>query len=358
MLLYIHIPFCASKCGYCAFNSVVDSQEMYLAYVEALCADISASLQSHKVAPGGITSVFIGGGTPNILPAGYYERIFESFLAYVSGDCEISIESNVNLITQHWCAHLRSLGANRISVGVQSFLPQKLAFLEREHSVGDIFSAFSSIQKAGFSNISCDVIYDTPLDSVRSLESEYANLAKLPLSHISAYSLSIDEGSRFGAKQLKAPTQNLSHKVREILESLGFGQYEVSNYAKNGAYCRHNLGYWEAREYIGCGAGAFGRVGSVRTKALSNPRSYIANPHHRTQEVLSAEDLRLEAIMLGLRCKSGVRYDLVRSAANLALLLDSHKLTKTTHADSQGAWGEYIIARDVFLADELAMWLC
>jgi len=357
MLLYIHIPFCASKCGYCAFNSVVDSQEIYVAYVEALCADISTSLRDYGLMRGDIESVFIGGGTPNILPAQHYERIFESFWGYVSGECEISIESNVNLITYDWCKHLYNLGTNRISVGVQSFDSEKLVFLEREHSTEDIFGAFESIQKAGFRNISCDMIYDTPLDCAQSLESEYANLAKLPLSHISAYSLSVDEGSRFGAKHLCLPTQSLSHEVREILGALGFEQYEVSNYAKNGAYCRHNLGYWESREYIGCGAGAFGRVGEVRTMALKNPRNYIANPHHRTQEHLSLENLRLEAIMLGLRCKSGVSYEIVRSAHKLATLLDSGKLTKTTHADSRGVWGEYVIANDVFLADELAVWL-
>ena len=357
MLLYIHIPFCASKCGYCAFNSVLDSQEIYPAYVEALCEDISASLQRYEVAQGEVRSVFIGGGTPNILPAGYYERIFESFCGYVSGDCEISIESNVNLITHDWCACLRRLGANRISVGVQSFESSKLTFLERDHSVHDIFGAFESIQRAGFSNISCDMIYDTPLDSVQSLESEYANLAKLPLSHISAYSLSIDEGSRFSTKGVSVREQSLCYEVREILGALGFGQYEVSNYTKGEAYCLHNLGYWEGREYIGCGAGAFGRVGSARVRAPNSPRTYIANPHFRTQENLRSEDLNLEAIMLGLRCKSGVRYELVRSAANLTMLLDSSKVMKVARVDSQGTQGEYIIASDIFLADELAMWL-
>lgn len=357
MLLYIHIPFCASKCGYCAFNSVVDSQEIYAKYVEALCADICASLRHHALVRGDIQSVFIGGGTPNILPARYYERIFESFWAYVSEDCEISIESNVNLITQEWCASLYKLGANRISVGVQSFDPQKLAFLERDHRIEDILGAFESIQRAGFSNISCDMIYDTPLDSHASIRRELAHLARLPLAHISAYSLSIDSPSRFATKDIALPKTSLSYEVREILDTLGFGQYEVSNYAKNGAYCRHNLGYWESAEYIGCGAGAFGRVGNVRTMAFKNPRSYIANPHYREYENLSPEDLRLEAIMLGFRCKSGVRYELVRSHRNLDVLLDSHKITTITRTNAQGIQGEYVIASDVFLADELAIWL-
>lgn len=356
MLLYIHIPFCASKCGYCAFNSVVDSKDIYPMYIQALCEDIRISLERY-IPHGKLQSVFIGGGTPNILPAHYYDDIFASFWAYTSRDCEISIESNVNLITTAWCKTLYNLGANRISVGVQSFNPKKLAFLERDHSIKDIAGAFESIQKSGFSNINCDMIYDTPLDSHSSLKQEFENLKNLPLTHISAYSLSIDVDSRFEGREHVLPKESLSYEVREILDHLGFSQYEVSNYAKHGAYCRHNIGYWELKEYIGCGAGAFGRVGNARSMAHKNIKHYIANPHYRVEESLSDADLNLEAIMLGLRCKSGVAYELIKSHRNLALLLDSHKIHKVSRTNMQGKQCEYIIADDMLLADELAMWL-
>ncbi|RDU57229.1 coproporphyrinogen III oxidase family protein [Helicobacter sp. MIT 00-7814] len=361
MLLYIHIPFCASKCGYCAFNSYVGEKNLHKPYIDALCKDLKHSLSAQNYPK--ISSVFFGGGTPNLLDSALFEPVFEIFMPHIQKNCEITMEGNVNLLSPSWCAHMRSLGVNRLSIGVQSFLESKLKFLEREHSQKDIFKAFDFALGAGFENLSCDIITGTPQDCELSLESEFQNLAKLPLQHISAYSLSIDEGSRFAKNTAKArslPPQDLSTLVRAHLQALGFSQYEVSNYAKNENFCRHNLGYWEAKEYIGCGAGAFSRVGSERTNALKGLKEYITNPHFREVEPLSAEDLRTEEIMLGLRCKSGVRVELLDSK-KCADLLESNKAHIQTRdfptQTNAQAKRDFLVSNDFFLADSLALYL-
>lgn len=349
MLLYVHIPFCSSKCGYCAFNSYVGTQELYGQYIKALCQDLHQSLKAHNYPE--ITSVFFGGGTPNLLDFRFYDKVFESFLPYVSRDCEITLECNVNLLRLDWCKHLKTLGANRLSIGVQSFSGNKLTFLEREHKVSDIFQAYEHPYNAGFRNLGCDIIIGTPLDTKSILEQEIHSLAKLPLTHVSVYELSIDEGSRFAndSYSIESPQENLGIFMREGLSALGFEQYEVSNYAKEQYYCKHNLGYWEAKEYIGCGAGAFSRIGTIRSMASKALQAYIQNPYQRKLEVLHPEDLRTEEIMLGLRCKSGVRKNLLDSH-KCQELIDSHILRCEQH---QGE--SFILANELFLADEIAL---
>ncbi|WP_066389183.1 radical SAM family heme chaperone HemW [Helicobacter himalayensis] len=361
MLLYIHIPFCASKCGYCAFNSYVGEKNLHKPYIDALCKDLEHSLSTQNYPK--ISSVFFGGGTPNLLDSALFEPVFKVFMPHIQKNCEITMEGNVNLLSHSWCAHMRSLGVNRLSIGVQSFLESKLKFLEREHCQNDIFKAFEFALNAGFENLSCDIITGTPLDSELSLESEFKNLAKLPLQHISAYTLSIDEGSRFAkntAKMHSLPPQDLSNLVRAHIQALGFIQYEVSNYAKNEHYCRHNLGYWEAKEYIGCGAGTFSRIGNARTNALKSIKEYIANPHFREIEPLSSEDLRTEEIMLGFRCKSGVRVELLDSKKCVDLLESSKAHIQTRNFSTQKntrTKRDFLIANDFFLADSLALYL-
>ena len=376
MLLYIHIPFCSSKCGYCAFNSFVDREGEIEAYVRALREDIRHSLRGNTQS---ITSIFFGGGTPNFLDSKYYDEIFESIYtnASVAKDCEISLECNVNLLNLAWCKHLLSLGANRLSIGIQSFDENKLAFLQREHKVKDIVLNVEYAFSAGFKNVSCDLITNTPLDSKKVVEADITNALNLPISHISVYALSIDEGSRF-ALDSKRFSQDLESKddfcffARELLEKAGFYQYEVSNYAKdsklwadskpngNPKQCKHNLGYWQGKEYIGCGAGAVGRLGNRRVKAYPQLANYIKTPHKRLIEALSQRDLCMENIMLGLRCAMGVKMsvleelfiDKVAMEKHIGFLLSGGKC----HIRKEKS-EDFLVANELFLSDEIALWL-
>lgn len=376
MLLYIHIPFCSSKCGYCAFNSFVDREGEIEAYVRALREDIRNSLRGNTQS---ITSIFFGGGTPNFLDSKYYDEIFESIYtnASVAKDCEISLECNVNLLNLAWCKDLLSLGANRLSVGIQSFDENKLAFLQREHKAKDIALNVEYAFSAGFKNVSCDLITNTPLDSKKVVESDITNALNLPISHISVYALSIDEGSRF-ALDSKRFSQDLESKddfcffARELLEKAGFYQYEVSNYAKdskleadskpngNPKQCKHNLGYWQGREYIGCGAGAVGRLGNRRVKAYPQLANYIKTPRKRLVEALSQRDLCMENIMLGLRCAVGVKMsvleelfiDKVAMEKHIGFLLSGGKC----HIRKEKS-EDFLVANELFLSNEIALWL-
>lgn len=374
MLLYIHIPFCSSKCGYCAFNSFVDREGEIEAYVRALREDIRHSLRGNTQS---ITSIFFGGGTPNFLDSKYYDEIFESIYtnASVAKDCEISLECNVNLLNLVWCKDLLSLGANRLSVGIQSFDENKLAFLQREHRAKDIALNVECAFSAGFKNVSCDLITNTPLDSKKVVEADITNALNLPISHISVYALSIDEGSRF-ALDSKRFSQDLESKddfcffARELLEKAGFYQYEVSNYAKDSKQgadstrCKHNLGYWQGREYIGCGAGAVGRLGNRRLRAYPQLANYIKTPHKRLVEALSQRDLCMENIMLGLRCAMGVKMsvleelfiDKVAMEKHIGFLLSGGKChIRKEKSEEKGE--EFLVANELFLSDEIALWL-
>ena len=358
MQLYIHIPFCRSKCGYCAFNSQVNKEEFYTPYIDALCKDITHSLAllKHRTPNAKLQSVFIGGGTPNILDSVLYKKIFACFEEFLEAQCEISIESNVNLISHTWCKDLRTMGANRLSIGVQSFDDKKLAFLEREHCVSDIFKAFENALKSGFENINCDIIFGTPLDNNALIHYECDTLQKLPLTHISAYCLSIDEGSRFGSKF--SPQENLSidsisqaQILKERFLAQGLRQYEVSNYAKANYTCKHNLGYWQGKEYIGCGCSAVGRIGDVRYKANESLQEYINNPLFRQKEFLSKKDLDFEEIMLGLRCEVGVDSQKLNQK-KLQILLESDKVYVQKRESKN-----MVVAKNFLLADEITLWL-
>ncbi|WP_295737019.1 radical SAM family heme chaperone HemW [uncultured Helicobacter sp.] len=370
MLLYIHIPFCSSKCGYCAFNSFVDREGEIEAYVRALCEDIRHSLRGNTQS---ITSIFFGGGTPNFLDSKYYDEIFESIYtnASVAKDCEISLECNVNLLNLAWCKHLLSLGANRLSVGIQSFDENKLAFLQREHKAKDIALNVEYAFSAGFKNVSCDLITNTPLDSKKVVEADITNALNLPISHISVYALSIDEGSRF-ALDSKRFSQDLESKddfcffARELLEKAGFYQYEVSNYAqdsKQGAdstRCKHNLGYWQGKEYIGCGAGAVGRLGNRRMKAYPQLANYIKTPRKRLVEILSQRDLCMENIMLGLRCAMGVKMSVLEELFMDKVAMEKHigfLLSGGKCHIRQEKREDFLVANELFLSDEIALWL-
>lgn len=393
MILYIHIPFCASKCGYCAFNSaVIPDTKLHEAYLQSLIVDIRATLEAYRAGElleflysGGksnaakhipesttpksknptaldranLRSIYIGGGTPSLLPSSAYALLFEQIARFCDMQSvqEITIEANPNSLQAQWCKDLASFGASRISFGVQSFDSTKLVFLEREHSGRDIYHALEAAQV--FPHRSIDMMYGTPFDDEATLRADMQKACALDIDHLSAYSLMIEQGARFAHKHksLAAPSpaqkdslEKQAHIVREVALAQGFCHYEVSNFARP-YKCLHNRAYWAGEEYLGCGVGAVGRVGQVRYERQKDLRAYIANPLAKQCESLALSDLAFEAVFLGLRSEVGVDIAAVSAYINgdrLAILL---KEKMCVLRDGR------LVASDVFVADEITLWL-
>ncbi|MCR6578316.1 radical SAM family heme chaperone HemW [Campylobacter insulaenigrae] len=303
MHLYIHIPFCESKCFYCSFTSL-KKKDYENAYLEALLKDIKHQINFYKISKKNIKTVFIGGGTPSLMSINFYENIFSLIKDFLDTNIEISIEANPNSSNFHWLKEIKNLGINRISFGVQSFHEKKLKFLGRIHDQKSIFTSIDNANKVGFNNINIDLIYDTKMDDTKMLQYELLNLNKLNITHVSAYNLTIEEKTKFAKKNhYKKNAPKLAKYFIEGIQNIGFTQYEISNF---GNTCFHNLAYWQGKNYIGCGLSAVGFLNNQRFYTKSNLKEYIQDPLHREIEYLSNENLNLEHIFLGLRSCVGV----------------------------------------------------
>ena len=361
--IYIHIPFCESKCPYCAFGSFSDKFELITRYFDALYKEIS------RANLGEISSVFIGGGTPSAVKADFYEPIFEILRPNLDKNTEITSEANPNSANKIWLKKMLNLGVNRLSFGAQSFDEKKLKFLGRVHGKRAIFRAVENALEIGFKNVNLDLIYGSKFDTKSFLKTELESLndiAKMGLSHVSAYSLTLEQNTPFfGNKSYaKDRVQNAKFLIKS-LQDLGFFQYEISNFGRLNMECKHNLSYWRGEIYSGFGAFAVGfdmkieadftsNLSTIKeAKRLYSPKnleSYIKDPFVKKIEFLSIDDLRLERIFLGLRSKIGVLKSLLNeeqiSRANL--LCDEHKLKFEN---------DRFFNTDFLLSDEIALFL-
>ncbi len=318
------MPFCESKCPYCAFGSSDDEFNKVSAYFKALCLDLNFQLKSQNVKE--ISSVFFGGGTPSAVNAKLYDEIFSILAPLCTPKTEITFEANPNSANLAWLKHIKNLGANRISFGAQSFFEDKLKFLGRIHSREQIFKAVENAVTAGFKSINLDLIYDTKFDTKKRLLAEVENLKSLAITHLSAYSLTLEENTPFaGKKSYKKGSDTLAKFMIEQIELAGFNQYEISNF---GEICKHNLGYWQGKNYLGVGAFSVGFVGGSRYYAKSSIDAYITQPTHREKEILSPSELTREHIFLGLRSVVGVEAGRLNEAQKKRanLLVENEKL--------------------------------
>ena len=318
------MPFCESKCPYCAFGSSDDEFKKVGAYFKVLCLDLNFQLKSQNVKE--ISTIFFGGGTPSAVNAKFYDEIFSILAPLCTTKTEITFEANPNSANLAWLKHVKNLGANRISFGAQSFFEDKLKFLGRIHSKEQIFKAVENAHAAGFKNINLDLIYDTKFDTKKRLLTEVESLKSLTITHLSAYSLTLEENTPFaGKKSYKKDSDTLAKFMIEQIQRASFEQYEISNF---GEICRHNLGYWQGKNYLGVGAFSVGFVDGTRYYAKSSIDAYIAQPTHREKEILSQSELAREHIFLGLRSIIGVEAGRLNEAQKKRanLLVENEKL--------------------------------
>jgi oxygen-independent coproporphyrinogen-3 oxidase len=344
MLLYIHIPFCDSKCHYCSFNSYSDILHISGQYIEAIKTQLSYELDRFQVKKNSIETIFIGGGTPSCIEPTLYRDIFNILKWFLRDSIEITIEANPNSATKEWLDGIFELGVNRISFGVQSFDEKKLKFLGRAHSEEDGIKAIEYAYKSGFKDISLDLIYDTIMDTKELLKRDLDIAFSLPINHLSAYSLTIEKGTNFYTRQNLQSSHLSSWFIKEIVLR-GFQQYEISNF---GTYkSKHNLGYWSGKNYIGVGSGAVGFYEDSRFYPTNNVKKYIENPLYHKVERLSKKDLQTEKILLGLRSEIGVDRSILPDQ-KVELLRKSDKIEISPNR---------IYNRDFLLSDEIALFL-
>jgi len=299
-----------------------------------------------------IETVFIGGGTPSTIKASEYKEIFEMIKPFLVEKAEITTEANPNSATRSWLEQMYNLGVNRVSFGVQSFNNKKLDFLNRAHNEKTAREAIENASCIGFNGINCDIIYGVENDSFETLKKDFDTVFSLPVTHLSAYSLTIEEGTKFYNKSsVKIDDEELSYKIFEYLELNGFHQYEISNFAKSKSFqSKHNFGYWQHKNYLGVGAGAVGFVDKKRYYPEKSLEKYIENPTNYEVETLSDEDIKVEKILLGLRCINGfdksllIKEELIR----LSHLIEDNKLYEI---DGR------IVNKNFLLADELALYI-
>lgn len=322
--LYIHIPYCQAKCPYCDFNSYAASVWPEQEYVAAVLSEMAHYAELLAWRGGEIQTIFFGGGTPSLFAARSIAQVLDGAAQYwrLAGDCEITIESNPGTVSAEHMRDLRAAGVNRISFGVQSFWPHQLERLGRIHSADQAREAIVGAQAAGFESINLDLIFALPEQTLAEWESDLRAGVALGTQHVSAYNLTYEEGTPFHAWRAQGKLQQLDNDIeasmfamaQSLLGAAGYAQYEISNYARPGAECRHNLNYWRSGAYLGVGAGAhsYGEDdGSMaRWSNEKNPARYMAlcqrHGHARvTQEVLSLEQQRGEHVFLGLRCREG-----------------------------------------------------
>ncbi len=317
--IYLHIPYCLHKCGYCDFNSHPENREEEEVYVSTLMSEIGhyAPQLDGKV----ISTVFVGGGTPTILPPASLEKILGNIKNHfnLSTDCEITIEANPATIKQETLAEIRSSGFNRISIGVQSFDDEELKLLERVHNEDEIHTTMDRARLAGFNNLSIDLMFSLPNQTPDKWMSNLQKALKKKPDHISAYGLTIEPATAFFKSHerglLPLPPEEtqleMFQTTIETLQLAGYHQYEISNYARPGFECKHNLNYWDNGDYLGLGAGASSYLNGERFKNTSLPSRYIREVKAEGSAVESTEKLTPlhamgETIMLGLRRLKGI----------------------------------------------------
>ena len=309
--LYVHIPFCRKKCAYCDFPSFAGRESSMEAYVERLTAEMKERQDPDAV----IATLYVGGGTPSLLPTGLMERILKELRGYFDflPDAECSCECNPGTVTEAFLRVLKKGGVNRLSFGAQARQDRLLRMLGRVHTWDQVRESAAMAHEQGFDNLNFDLMLGLPGQTLPDVEESLLSALALSPTHLSCYGLIVEEGTKMHAMvesgKWKLPDEETERDMyelcRNILSRHGFSQYEISNFALPGFSCRHNLDCWRRKEYIGLGSAACGFLNGVRYRNPPALDDYLAGkPPEET--VISPEDARFESVMLGLRMTEGV----------------------------------------------------
>lgn len=344
LALYVHLPWCVRKCPYCDFNShelrgAIDEH----GYVDALLRDLDHDLT--HVHGRTLQSIFIGGGTPSLFAPESIARLLDGVRvrAAVGDDCEITLEANPGTVELERFRGFRAAGVNRLSIGIQSFEPEKLTLLGRIHGRDEALAAAQAVHAAGFDNFNLDLMYGLPGQTEDQALADLRTAIECAPAHLSLYQLTIEPNTLFHARPPQLPdddtTWAMQERLQELLARHGYAQYEVSAYARVGRECRHNRNYWEFGDYLGLGAGAHAKLtyteGVARHSKLRDPKSYLAHAGSvravTGARALAENDLVCEFMLNALRLTRGFRSDLYTARTGLALATLAPRLAEAEH---------------------------
>jgi oxygen-independent coproporphyrinogen-3 oxidase len=364
LALYVHWPFCVSKCPYCDFNSHVRASIDQGAWREALLTDLA--YEAHLLPGRTLTSIFFGGGTPSLMEPATVEAVISAATRHwtAAEDIEITLEANPNSVETARFADLASAGVNRVSLGLQSFDDKALRFLGRAHSAREGFAALEAAQRQ-FRRVSFDMIYALPGDTVDSWSAMLAQAISLGTRHLSLYQLTIEPGTRFASMVAKREFEPLDadaaaalfELTNDMTSSAGMPAYEISNHARRGEESRHNLTYWRYGDYAGIGPGAHGRRLGMRSVRHRKPENFLSailrNGHGIVEQApLSATEAADEALVMGLRLSEGLdaaaiaeRFELpsIVNWSRVERLMSSGHLTRTNARIALTAKGRLLL---------------
>jgi oxygen-independent coproporphyrinogen-3 oxidase len=317
--------------------------------MDTLLKQLHFELKRFEAHERSIETVFIGGGTPSTIAPELYAPLFQLLQPYLKENIEITSEANPNSATKQWLQGMYNLGVNRISFGVQSFNDDKLKLLNRAHNSKQAKRAINEAAQIGYKNLSLDLIYSVVGDTKALLTHDLNTALSLPINHLSAYALTIEEGTVFQkTPQMSQERLEITQWLFNTITSHGFEQYEISNFGRYRSV--HNIGYWEHKAYIGLGCGAVGCLKETRFYPSTSLEHYIKNPLDIHEETLTPEDIKIEKIFLGLRSFVGIDKTILnaKETRQCDLLVHEHKLTCN---------GERYYNTEYLLSDELALFI-
>ena len=332
--LYIHIPFCLSKCSYCSFVSYPGMEHLYDRYINALISEMRMLASAYEPQP--LDTIFLGGGTPSLLSVENISSLLQSCRERfeIKEQAELSMEINPKTVDFMQVLSLKNCGINRVSLGVQSFIDTELQRLERIHNAQEAWDAVESVRNGGIANINLDLISGIPGQSVDSWRWNLQSAIALNPNHLSLYQLSIEEktglSKQLAGGSLSLPDEDeiagMDELTSDLCRSAGYNQYEISNYARPGFECRHNINYWHNEEYFGVGAGAVRYLAGERIKNIEDPLIYCEKMERGENVVMESESLDPEAsfresVVMGLRMVEGVSSERLLSRYNIDLQL-------------------------------------
>lgn len=337
MHLYLHIPFCRKACHYCDFHFSTNLSQKEL-LVKAMVAELER--QKDYLADKHLSTIYFGGGTPSLLSEEELDALMNAIFARfsVSGSAEITLEANPDDLSPAVLSNFSRAGINRLSIGIQTFDDEMLGYLNRTHTGAEAMEAVKRAQDSGIGNISLDLIYALPAPGHERLESDIGKIISLDAAHLSAYCLTIEPGTAFGKwvqnRKMLPVDEEFAAVQFEIttteLSAAGYEQYEISNFARNGHYSRHNTAYWQRKPYLGIGPGAHSYNGSSRQFNVSNNNKYIkdltSGMSPATVEILTSDDQVNEYLLTGLRTKWGCSLDMLDQLSE-GVFREAHRST-------------------------------